>query len=462
METMILKFVASARAAGMRIATSEVQDCLAQLPRVDVLDETQFATLLRAHFAKSRLEQARFEHLYRLFFHELRENLDAAAMALGDQTAALRRDLLAIEPPMPALAAIAEFVAGEPAPYLRMLQAIQSEGRDDGAGPRGAGANLGSLVRRLPVLRALQRARETLDDYLESHLRSIHWETRRELKRHVERRLEAARRLLADASPPGLSPPDSKGPAEDLYGELGRTPLANLSPGEIIRLRDVIARLVRKLRDMVSRRHAARARGVPDIKRTLRSATRTQGIPLALKFRQKPLRKGRIVVLCDVSGSVWASARFMLTMLYMLQDCFDRVRSFVFVDTPVDVTPLFDAYDIDRALTEILQSKTIAFDAPTDYGRMLRQFKARYIDTVDKKTTVIVIGDGRTNYGNPEEDILAEIRDRGRRLLWLNPEAESFWNSGDSEMRTYAVFCNEVRACRNLNQRAAFIRELVL
>ncbi|MDJ0854198.1 MAG: VWA domain-containing protein [Desulfobacterales bacterium] len=462
METTILKFAAAARAAGLRIATSEVQECLALLPRVDILDETQFATLLRAHFAKSRLEQARFEHLYRLFFHELREDLDAAAMALGDQTASLRRELLAIEPPMPALAAIADFVAGEPAPYLQMLHAIQSEGRDDGAGPRGAGANLGSLVRRLPVLRALQRVRETLDGYLEAHLRTIHWETRRELRRHVEHRLGTARRLLADASPPGLSPPERKGPAEDLYGALGRTPLANLSPGEIIRLRDVIARLVRKLRDVVSRRQAARSRGVPDIRRTLRSATRTQGIPLALKFRHKPLRKGRIVVLCDVSGSVWASARFMLTMLYMLQDCFDRVRSFVFVDAPVDVTPLFDADDIDRALNEILRSNAIAYDAPTDYGRTLRLFKSRYMDTIDKKTTVIVIGDGRTNYGNPEEDILAEIRERARRLLWLNPEAESFWNSGDSEMRSYAAFCNEVRTCRNLNQLAAFIRELVL
>lgn len=230
----------------------------------------------------------------------------------------------------------------------------------------------------------------------------------------------------------------------------------------MVRLRDVIAKLVRKLRDMVTRRHAARSRGVPDIKRTLRSATRTQGIPLVLKFRRKPPRKGRIVVLCDVSGSVWSSARFMLTMLYALQDCFDRVRSFVFVDAPVDVTRFFDDFDIDRALAEVLQCADIAYGAPTDYGRMLRLFKARYMDTVNKKTTVIVIGDGRTNYGNPEEDILEEIRDRCRRLLWLNPEAEPFWNSGDSEMRTYEVFCNEVRNCRNLNQLAAFIQELVL
>ncbi len=462
METMIIKFVAAARSAGMRIATAEVQDCLAQLPRVDILDEAQFATLLRAHFAKSRLEQARFEHLYQLFFHELREDLDAAAMALEDQMAALRRELRAIEPQMPALAAIADFLAAEPAPYLQMLHAIQSEGRDDGLGPRGAGANLGSLVRRLPVLRALQRTQETLEGFLEANRRTIPWETRRELKRHVARRLETARRLLTDAGPPALDPPERKGTVENAFGELGATPFANLSPGEMIRLREVIARLVRKLRDMVGRRHAARSRGIPDIKRTLRSATRTQGIPLALKFRHKPLRKGRIVVLCDVSGSVWASARFMLTMLYLLQDCFERVRSFVFVDGPVEVTPLFDAHDIDRALAEILQSETIAFGAPTDYGRMLRRFQARYLDTIDKKTTVIVIGDGRTNYGNPEEDILAEIRERSRRLLWLNPEAEPFWNSGDSEMRTYAVFCNEVRNCRNLNQLAAFIQSLVL
>ena len=230
----------------------------------------------------------------------------------------------------------------------------------------------------------------------------------------------------------------------------------------MVRLRDVIAQLVRRLRDMATRRYVARARGVPDIKRTLRAATRTQGIPLSLKFRRKPPRKGRIVVLCDVSGSVWSSARFMLTLLYSLQDCFDRVKSFVFIDAPLEVTGFFDDFDIDRALGKILDSPDIAYGAPTDYGRMLRLFKARHLDTVNKKTTVIVIGDGRTNYGNPEENILAEIRDRCRRLLWLNPETEAFWNSGDSEMRTYEVFCNAVRGCQNLNQLAAIIKDLVL
>ena len=152
----------------------------------------------------------------------------------------------------------------------------------------------------------------------------------------------------------------------------------------------------------------------------------------------------------------------MLAMLYALQDCFDRVKSFVFIDEPVEVTPYFDDFDIDRALEEIMHSTDITYGASTDYGRTLRLFKARHMDTINKKTTVIVIGDGRTNYGNPEEGILEEIRDRSRRIIWLNPETEQFWNSGDSEMRTYEVLCNEVRACWNLNQLAAFIQDLVL
>ena len=73
MVNLILKFVSCSRAAGLRISTSEVLDCLDQLKLVDVLDENQFAAVLRANFAKSRREQYHFNRLYELFFHELRQ-----------------------------------------------------------------------------------------------------------------------------------------------------------------------------------------------------------------------------------------------------------------------------------------------------------------------------------------------------------------------------------------------------
>lgn len=466
MESLIRKFASAARAAGLRISTAEVLDCLDQLPKVDLLDERQFVTVLRANFAKSRLEQARFDHLYHLFFHELRRELDAASTEMAEQVERFRQSLSSEGPNAAALEAVGRFLSAQPESYLQLVQAISTDTTAEAAGKetarRGFAANAGGLVRRLQLMQAIVTARQALADYLSANLYQIHWETRSELKQLVAQRLDTAQRLLSDDGSPRSAQKQGKAVVPNRYGELGTKPFGNLSPKELIRLRDTITRLVRKLRDTVARRHRARGRGAVDMKRTLRAAARTQGIPIALKFRRKPLRKTRIVVLCDLSGSVWSSARFMLTMLYAMQECFDRVKSFVFIDAPVEVTRLFETIDIDRALEEILRSPEIAFGAATDYGRMLRLFRQLHMDTITKKTTVIVIGDGRSNYGNPEAGVLEQIRERCRRLIWLNPESEIFWYSGDSEMRAYEPFCNEVRHCQNLDQLAAFVRDLVL
>ena len=92
----------------------------------------------------------------------------------------------------------------------------------------------------------------------------------------------------------------------------------------------------------------------------------------------------------------------------------------------------------------------------------LRQFQKHYMDILNKKTTLIIIGDGRSNYANPQEQILDEMRQRSRRVIWLNPETQSFWYTGDSEMRIYQACCDEVRPCQNLNQLLDFIKSLVL
>jgi uncharacterized protein len=462
MENVILKFASSARAAGLRVSTAEVLDCLGQLPLIDLLDEAQFATLLRSHFAKSRLERARFDDLYHLFFHELREDLSADSNEAAERAEALVREIFTSEAQTDVMPEVAEFLAGDPESYLRLLQEIQSEGDSSVNAPRGIGSNWGGLYRRLPILQALNRSELSLEQHLANNQRRIDRRTREEVQRLVTGRLESARRLLLQTGPPEVAPLERRNRSVDAHGELGQLPFANLTPGEIIRLREVIAKLARRLRDIVTLRYAARSRGALDVKRTLRAAGQTQGVPIRLRLRQKPPRRGRIVTICDVSGSVWSSARFMLNMLYALQDCFERVRSFVFIDEPIEITRFFDDHDVDRALQEVLQLPDVNYGAYTDYGRMLRRFQADYIDSINKKTTVIVIGDGRTNYGNPEQGILERLRDRSRRLLWINPESEQFWNTGDSEMATFAVFCNEVRNVQNLNQLAAFFEDLML
>jgi hypothetical protein len=151
----------------------------------------------------------------------------------------------------------------------------------------------------------------------------------------------------------------------------------------------------------------------------------------------------------------------MLNMLYSLQGCFAQVRSFIFVSGLKEVSEVFKQHAVNPAIDKILKATDIDYNAATDYGRTFREFRQRYLDILNRQTTLIVIGDGRCNYTHPEEGILTEMRGRCRRLIWLNPEARVFWNTGDSEMRVYEPVCDEVRPCQNLNQLLAFVTALV-
>lgn len=81
---------------------------------------------------------------------------------------------------------------------------------------------------------------------------------------------------------------------------------------------------------------------------------------------------------------------------------------------------------------------------------------------LNHKTTLIILGDGRSNYLNPQAGILAQMREHCRRIIWLTPEKANTWTTGDSEITTYKTHCHEIRTMMNLNHLTQFIQELVL
>jgi len=460
MVNLLLKFVSISRAAGLRISTSEVLDCLNQLKLVDVLDESQFAAALRANFAKSRREQFHFDRLYELFFHELRQEPN---IAHADSLAEQMRDMLQALFPEPngnsAMQALLDFLEGDPLLFLQRLQQGFLEG--DGKGG-GMGANLGPMIQRLELMLQMNALQDALLQYLTDQRDRLHWETRRDLKELFEARLASARRMLTGQTRRLEDDRHVVDSYQQHVERLGEVHFASLTQKEVEGMREVIEQLVRKLKDIASRRQAVKNRGTLDVKKTLRRAAGYQGIPVELFYRSRPPRKTKIVTLCDVSGSVWSAARFMLNMLYSLQECFTQVRSFVFVAGLEEVTGIFEDFEINQAIDKVLREVDIEYNAATDYGLTFRQFKKQYMDILNKKTTLIIIGDGRTNYGNPEDQVLAEMREKSRRVIWLNPETQYFWYTGDSEMRIYQDCCDEVRPCQNLNQLLDFIKSLVL
>jgi uncharacterized protein with von Willebrand factor type A (vWA) domain len=461
MQDLVLKFVSSARAAGLRISTSETLDCLKQLAFIDILNERQFSRVLRANFAKSHRDQCKFNQLYHLFFHELRDEEDInGSEPIGPYKKELLLQIRQSADSEKLLPAVIEFLAGDPAGYIGMLQGIESGAEASGSG--GIGSGMGAMVRRMHILLSLNKIRGAVSAFLFNNRDRIDWETREAVRRHFSRRADSAFRLMAR----NFFPYQKTHPKRNSYDRrltlLGETPFTSLTRKEVAEMRDAIRALVRKLKDIVTRRYAVHSRGALDVKKTLRKACRYQGIPLEIIYRKKPPRKGRLVVLCDVSGSVWASARFMLNMLYSLQECFTKVRSFIFVAGVDEVSSFFDEHDIDNAIDRVMKDADIEYGESTDYGRTFREFTAGFADILNKKTTLIIIGDGRSNYTHPEAGILDEMRNKCRRLIWLNPEAEMFWYSGDSEMRTYEPLCHDIRACGNLNQLTAFIQSLIL
>ena len=123
MVNLILRFVSGCRAAGMRVSTAEVLDCLQHLQRIDLLEESQFQSVLRANFAKSRREQANFERLYHLFFHERRQDVSIArSPALADWIQSLLQSLRPSEIVAPAMRMLLDFLSGDPAGLLGWMR----------------------------------------------------------------------------------------------------------------------------------------------------------------------------------------------------------------------------------------------------------------------------------------------------------------------------------------------------
>ena len=464
MLNLVLKFTAACREANLRVSTAELIDCTSQLELIDVLDENQFKATLRTNFAKSRREQKSFDRLYHLFFHEMRQDLAVDPEhpedgILSADLANLLEEMASRAEDTPLDQAIMDFLAGDPLPYLKEIQRVENQAEN---APQRLKSNLGQLSSRLEIMLRLNKTRGRIRELLREDPNAPASSGRQRAAEHLTRRLNTANRMLSEDTRPYNEALQQVKTHDIHYADLGEKPFSSLTAAEIQDMRDGIAQLVRKLKDAATRRYASRNKGILDVKKTLRYAGRFQGVPIELKFKDRPLRKAKIVTLCDVSGSVWSAARFMLNMIYSLQDCFSGVKSFAFVCFPTNITDIFEKNEVNRAIEKVMTETDIPFDSLTDYGEVFHQFHRDHLHLLNKRTTLIIVGDGRSNYHNPREKLLEEMRAKCRRVVWLNPEPEEFWGTGDSEMNTYKAYCHEVRACRNLNQLIDFIEDLVL
>jgi uncharacterized protein with von Willebrand factor type A (vWA) domain len=271
----------------------------------------------------------------------------------------------------------------------------------------------------------------------------------------VLKALEEAARRVAEREQ------KARDPEQKADQSLMHRSLASLTPDEVQKMRTVVRRLAEKLKARLSRRRKVRRRGKLSVRRTLRKNLSTGGEPYRLVFRARRPERPEIIVLCDVSDSVRNVSRLMLQFVYTLQELYARVRSFVFVSDIGEVTHLFKKTEISAAIDLATAGKVINLAANSNYGHALKLFHSTWLGSITRRTTVIVIGDGRTNYNPPNAWVLGEIKRKSRRLVWLCPEEQNSWGFGDSEMPLYARYCDRVESVRSLDDLARVAAELM-
>jgi len=239
---------------------------------------------------------------------------------------------------------------------------------------------------------------------------------------------------------------------------LAEQKLTAVEPEDIRAMEILVRRMAKRLATRYARKRRRARRGILDVRKTIRRSMGYGGVPFDVVWKTETIEKPKIVAICDVSRSVAAAAQFLLLFLYSLNEVIEKLEAFAFSDRLVRVGDILDEEELDVAIVAIL--KRIGF-RPTDYGRALADFADLHRDALDRHTTVIVLGDGRSNYANPRLDLMREIAHRSRAVIWLNPEPETYWGQGDSRMDEYKRFCHVAKVCNTLNQLERIIDEVL-
>ena len=175
-------------------------------------------------------------------------------------------------------------------------------------------------------------------------------------------------------------------------------------------------------------------------------------------WKSTKIDRPKVFAVCDVSGSVSAVSRFLLMFLYSVSEVLPKVRSFAFSSRLEEVTELFERQDLEEAVA-VVQHRF--GNMSTDYGRALQDFERLCLNDIDYRSTVIILGDARSNYGNPRSEILREIYGRAKQVIWLNPEPRPLWSLGDSEMLKFKPNCTRVDVCNTLAHLEHIVSDLL-
>jgi uncharacterized protein with von Willebrand factor type A (vWA) domain len=434
----LVRFIDELRREGVKVGSAEILDAVKALGEVSWTGREDFREALAATLAKSQEDRRVFELVFNRFFFRAVE-AQAVEKGLKEQ----------------------RFQGGDRIDLEDLKAQIQQairEGRDGDMSDlaRLAVAAFGGQGESSGVIGVdVQRIRRSLDLRQQSSQRDpdegeLDRENLRRFETHLRRELERALIFRTESLPPAK-------PLAEYDRALPGGPLQDLA-----QVHRVVAQLKRRLATSGHEQRGRRRGRVVDVRRTMRASLETGGVPLRLRYRPKRPRRPEIYVLCDVSTSVTSASVFFLSVLHALHDSFRKLRSFAFVERIDEVTEIFERERSFKAVSQAIAREAGVADVSgyTDYGRVWREFLGRVSDDLDPRSTVIVLGDARTNGREPHAALFGQVAARAGRTFWLNPEPRLYWNYGDSVMSVYEPYCDGVFECWTTKQLEQFVNVL--
>jgi uncharacterized protein len=469
LERTLTRFVRSLRSAGMQVSSAEAIDAARALALVGYADREAMKSSLRIVMSKSEEDDAVFGDLFDTFFSAVQADRQAQAQQQAREAEAGQQE--GAEQAQPSSGSPSEGErAGSPssggpsdadafmtlaqsgdatAISVAMARAATAAGADD---IRFA-SQTAFFVRKMLEQLGVQQVEAQLQAAL------------------AERGADARRRAQAIIEARAAMQKHARSHVEQRFEMFGRSAtesfldevvtqreIGELSHRDMERMKVLIARMAKRLAVRHSRPRRVRNRGAIDVRRTLRANAGIGGVPFDLVWKTKKKDRPKIVAICDVSGSVAQYVKFLLLFLHALNEKVTDLEAFAFSARLYDVGRTLERMDFEQAMDRIVRD---AGGGSTDYGQALMDLQSQSWDVIDRRTTVIVLGDGRSNDSDPRLDIFSELADRCRRLVWLCPEPPRRWGTGDSCMLQYEPFCSQLSYCATASDLERAVDEVL-
>lgn len=405
MSRRLLRFIRLLRAHGVPVSVAESLDALHSVAQLGVEERDLLRLTLRTTLVKSQHQFATFDALFERFFT---------------------------------------------IPRRRKRRRQRRPGTEHGAGQQPAAAANGQLPRppsqAPPPAAAARRPlpREVCRSKAETGGADVLSDTLNDLEQSWQRQLEGQPLPLSPAAPHAAT-------GTLVYTRIDR----EFPPDQLPHIYREVERLATRLLSRRALRYRRATHGQVDLRRTMTRSLRSGNeTPFALTHRRRRIGKHRLLVMCDVSGSVWQVSTFLLKLVHTLQAEFSSVRSLLFVNSMVEVTPLFRHMRFPDDLDDLRHYPNLNLFGFSDFGRAFYQVYRDLLGDLSRDTVFLILGDARNNGFDPQAWTLGEMRQRCRRMLWLNPEPQQQWNSGDSVLAAYAPYCDHILPCWTLDHLA--------